>query len=160
MTYILKFTGKSQCCEGAPGARTDNEAHADRDRDRDAAHRALVSVAGGDEDPAAEEEEARQAEAAEAAERRAGAEERRKGFHCLSKWDGNHDGLEALIRDRLSDPGSMETIETLIAPVNPEGDHKIWLDFTAKNAFGGRVRSIAYGLVSQATCEATLVQIE
>ena len=125
---------------------------------------ALVSVAGGDEDPAAEDEETRQAEAAEAAERRAEnaekAEERRKGFHCLSEWDGNHDGLEALIRDRLNDPGSMETIATRIAPADAQGDHRIQLDFTAQNAFGGRVRSTAYGWVSQATCEATLVLIE
>ena len=132
---------------------------------------ALVSVAGGDEDPAAEAEEARQTEAAEAAERRAEAEERRaenaekaeerrKGFHCLSEWDGNHDGLEALIRERLNDPGSMETIKTRIAPADAQGDHRIQLEFTAENAFGGRVRSIAYGWVSQATCEATLVLIE
>ena len=69
-------------------------------------------------------------------------------------------GLEALIRDRLNDPGSMETIETRIAPADAQGDHLILLDFTAQNAFGGRVRSIAYGWVSQATCEATLVLIE
>ena len=54
----------------------------------------------------------------------------------------------------------METIETRIAPADAQGDHRIQLDFTAKNAFGGRGRSIAYGWVSQATCEATLVLIE
>ena len=56
------------------------------------------------------------------------AEDRRKGFHCLSPWDGNHDGLEALIRDELNDPGSMETIETRITPVDEDGNHTygIW----------------------------------
>ena len=39
------------------------------------------------------------------------SEDERKGFHCLSPWDGNHDGLEGLIRDELNDPGSMETYE-------------------------------------------------
>ena len=87
-------------------------------------------------------------------------EERRKGFHCLSKWDGNHDGLEVLIRAQLNDPGSMETIETRITPPDADGDHIIQLDFTAKNAYGGRVRSTAHGWVSQATCVATLVLID
>ena len=88
------------------------------------------------------------------------AEDRTKGFHCLSKLDGNHDGLEALIRERLNDPGSMETIETRIAAANAQGDHRIELDFTAKNAFGGRVRNTAHGWVSQSTCVATLTLIE
>jgi len=88
------------------------------------------------------------------------AEERRKGFHCLSAWDGNHDGLEALIRDRLNDPGSMETIETVITPVDARGDHAIVLEFTAKNAFGGRVRQMAFGIVDNSTCEARLEFIE
>jgi len=90
----------------------------------------------------------------------AGAEDRRKGFHCLSAWDGNHDGLEALIRDRLNDPDSMETTKTEIAPVDEDGDHLIRLTFTAKNAFGGRVRNVAYGWVDHDTCKATLIGIE
>ncbi len=88
------------------------------------------------------------------------AEDRRKGFHCLDPWDGNHNGLEALIRDQLNDPGSMETIETGITPVDADGQHTVRLEFTAKNAFGGRVRNTAYGWVDQATCEATLGWIE
>ncbi len=28
---------------------------------------------------------------------------------CVSAWDGNHEGFEALIRGVLNDPGSMET---------------------------------------------------
>lgn len=87
-------------------------------------------------------------------------EEKRKGFHCLSPWDGNHDGLEELIRDRLNDPDSMETIETRITPVNDSGEHTVILEFTAKNAFGGRVRHQALGMVNNETCKATLLGIE
>jgi hypothetical protein len=90
----------------------------------------------------------------------ASAEDRRKGFHCLDQWDGNHNGMEALIRDELNDPGSMETIETGITPVDADGQHTVRLEFTAKNAFGGRVRHTAYGWVDQATCAATLGWIE
>ena len=69
------------------------------------------------ESSAAEQAAERQADVAAAADASTEeAEERRKGFHCLSEWDGNHDDLEALIRERLNDPGSMETIETRIAP--------------------------------------------
>lgn len=88
------------------------------------------------------------------------AEERRKGFHCLSPWDGNHDGLEALIRDNLNDPGSMDTIQTRITPVDEDGHHTVALEFTALNALGGRVRLTAYGQVNNESCEATLTGIE
>lgn len=86
------------------------------------------------------------------------AEDERKGFHCLSPWDGNHDGLEALIRRQLNDPGSMETVETRISPV-VDGRHRISLEFTAKNSFGGRIRHVAHGSVSNETCEAQLISI-
>ena len=84
--------------------------------------------------------------------------DQRKGFHCLSAWDGNHEGMEALIRDQLNDPGSMETVETRIAPVLG-GKHLVQLECTAKNAFGGRVRHVAHGYVDNATCEAELTNI-
>ena len=87
-------------------------------------------------------------------------ENRRKGFHCLSTWDGNHDGFEDIVRKELNDPGSMETIETGITPANNQGQHTIRMEFTAKNAFGGRVRHEARGLVDNDTCEATLLSIQ
>ena len=81
-----------------------------------------------------------------------------KGFHCLSAWDGNHDGLEALVRDTLNDPGSMETFETRITP-NNNGKHVIRMEFGAKNAFGGVVRHTALGEVDNTTCDAVLVDV-
>ena len=85
-------------------------------------------------------------------------EDRRKGFHCLSDWDGNHDGLEALVRPLLQDPGSMQTYETLIGPVR-DGKHQITMNFGARNAFGGMVRHTAKGEVDHKTCEATLTEL-
>ena len=87
------------------------------------------------------------------------SEEQVKGFHCLSKWDGHHDGLNELVKARLNDPGSLEPIETGIAPVNANKKHAVRMDFTAKNAFGGRVRHLATGWIDNKTCEATLVEI-
>ena len=49
----------------------------------------------------------------------------------------------------------MQTHETRIARVN-QGKHTIIMDFSAKNAFGGRVRHEAVGKVDYVTCKATL----
>ena len=86
--------------------------------------------------------------------------DRHKGFHCLSAWDGNHAGLERLVRDQLTDPGSMETHTTRISPADAYGDHFIVIDFSSKNAFGGRVRFEASGFVDSETCKARLITIE
>ena len=88
-------------------------------------------------------------------------EDRRKGFHCLSPWDGNHDGMEALVRAQLNDPGSMETHTTRITPVVGDTNlHTIYVEFSARNAFGGMVRSTATGWVDHDTCEAILGAID
>lgn len=88
------------------------------------------------------------------------AANRRQGFHCLSAWDGNHDGLERLVKGELNDPDSMVTHETRIAPVvtNNSGQqgHAIIMEFGARNAFGGMVRHEARGWVDHETCAATL----
>lgn len=90
--------------------------------------------------------------------------ERQKGFHCLSVWDGNHDGFERLVKPMLNDPDSMKTYETRIAPAEEGTDgrlgHFIIMEFGATNAFGAMMRSIATGWVDNETCEATLLYIE
>lgn len=87
------------------------------------------------------------------------AENERKGFHCLSSWDGDHNGLERLVRARLNDPDSLDTLGTYIASVNDAGKHPVRMEFTATNAFGGRVRNNAFGLIDNDTCEAELLSI-
>ena len=84
---------------------------------------------------------------------------REDGFHCLSRWDGNHDGLEKLVRGQLTDPGSMETYETRISK-NVSGTHYIQMDFGARNSFGGMVRHTAFGEVDSQTCNAVLTDIQ
>jgi hypothetical protein len=88
------------------------------------------------------------------------AAEERKGFHCLSPWDGNHDGLEILIKAQLKDPDSMETIETLITPVDASGNHTIGLKYRARNGFGGMAVGQAFGSVDNKTCKATLISMD
>ena len=86
-------------------------------------------------------------------------EDKRKGFHCLSEWDANHDGFEDIVRRELKDPDSMDTIETRVSPVGPDGQHTIFMEFRSRNSFGGMVVSTAYGAYSQETCDATLLSI-
>ena len=88
-------------------------------------------------------------------------EEERKGFHCLSSWDGNHGGMEDLVRRLLNDPNSMETYETKITPVQPgTGQHTIIMTFGGGNSFGGMVRHTAIGWIDHDSCEATLVSVD
>ena len=94
------------------------------------------------------------------AEKAAKAEEERKGFHCMSTYDGNHDGLERLIKAKLKDPDSMDTIETKITPVDANGNHAVFLKYRARNSFGGMVVEQAFGIVDNDTCEATLLGVE
>lgn len=85
-------------------------------------------------------------------------EERRRGHHCLSAWDGNHEGFERLIRAELNDPGSMSTTRTVVGTLK-DGRHEIRLFFTAKNALGSRVQAIGVGSFRNSDCKATLRRI-
>ena len=87
-------------------------------------------------------------------------ESRQFGFHCLSKWDGNHNGFERLVRRRLDDPGSMKTIETKMGLVGKSGTHSISVEFRSKNRAGALVRWRARGRVDTRTCDATLRSIK
>ena len=65
---------------------------------------------------------------------------------CVSAWDGNHDGLEAIIRAELNDPGSMETHGTYYNSDDSisDGRIRIKLDYSAANLLGGMVRTDAW----------------
>lgn len=73
-------------------------------------------------------------------------------------WDGNHDGLEALICDRLNDSGSMETHGTYYNLDDGIGDGQITirLNYSAANAFGGMVRTDAWANMNL-DCEIVVV---
>lgn len=65
------------------------------------------------------------------------AEEHRKGFHCLSAWDGSNRDLVARVKAKLRDPGSFEHVETRIGPVDSDGRHRVFMEYRARNGFGG-----------------------
>lgn len=78
---------------------------------------------------------------------------------CVSAWDGNHEGFEALIRNVLNDPGSMETHGTYYNASDSisDGEITIRLNYGARNAFGGMVRNDALGVMDVTTCRITEV---
>lgn len=80
------------------------------------------------------------------------AEEVRKGFHCLSSWDGSHSGLVKSVKNNLRDAGSFEHVQTKIGPVNNEGKHFIMMTYRAANGFGGMNLESASGEVNNSGC--------
>ena len=64
-------------------------------------------------------------------------EDRRKGFHCLSSWDGSHRELADAVKVSLRDPRSFEHSETRITPVDADGNHTLMMEYRARNGFGG-----------------------
>lgn len=76
---------------------------------------------------------------AEAAKKQAeeDAENKRKGFHCLSGWDGSEPDVVEAVKRTLRDPGSFEHVKTTITPVNAKGFHYLIMIYRARNGFGG-----------------------
>ncbi len=84
-------------------------------------------------------------------------EDRQRGWHCLSRWDGQHDGLIERVKHQMHDPGSFEEESTITYRNGEfggiEGTHLIVMSFRGKNAFGATVLNNADGLIDHETCE-------
>lgn len=87
-------------------------------------------------------------------------EERRKGFHCLSSWDGSLSALKTDIKNRLRDPKSFDHVETKITPVNSYGEHVLVMTYRAKNGFGGVNVEQASALVKNSDCSYTIISAD
>jgi len=86
----------------------------------------------------------------------ASAEDKRKGFHCLSSWDGSQRNVIRLVKEQLRDPNSFEHVETRITPVK-DGQHTVLMKYRARNGFGGMNVETAIATISNSSCDATLV---
>ena len=95
--------------------------------------------------------------AAEAAEN---AEEVRKGFHCLSRFDGAHTQVKNFAEEQMRDPDSFEHIETRITPVSDDGNHTLIMTYRARNGFGGITEGRVVAEINNDDCSATNVSIE
>ena len=109
---------------------------------------------------AAKAAKAKKAAAEAAAKAVADAEKRRKGFHCLSGWDGSHREVKKYVEKRMRDPDSFEHIETRITPVNAKGEHALIMKYRAKNGFGGMTVGVAVATINNANCAATVASVQ
>ncbi len=105
---------------------------------------------------AAENQQEQHAAAVAAAEK---VENRKKGFHCLSPWDGSNGSLIRQVKESLRDPGSFEHQDTWIFPADAKGQHRIKMVFRSRNGFGGMVTAEAIGGVDHESCDATMEKI-
>lgn len=80
------------------------------------------------------------------------AEERQNGFHCLSPWDGSHNGFVEFTRKNLRDPSSFEHVRTRIGQ-HTNGAHSLKMEFRARNGFGGVNVGTALGSIRNSDCE-------
>lgn len=87
------------------------------------------------------------------------SEEKRKGLHCLSSWDGSHRGFATFVRDRLREPSSFDHVETRITPIDEDGEHRLVMTYRAKNGFGGTNVERAIGLIANEDCSIVDVQM-
>ena len=85
------------------------------------------------------------------------AEDTRKGFHCLSGWNGAHAGVEKYVKANLRDPDSYDHIETRITPVNERGEHALVMKYRAKNGFGGMNVESLVATIKNEGCKATIM---
>lgn len=109
------------------------------------------------EKAAREEAERLEAERAEAA---AKAEERRRGWHCLSLWDGAHTGVKRTVKQALRDPGSFEHVDTRITPVDDDGTHRLIMTYRARNGFGGLNVAHAHATIQNDGCDFVMISME
>lgn len=84
---------------------------------------------------ALEEEQRRLQQVLQAEEATKAAEDKRKGFHCLSNWDGSSPSIERELKKRMHDPDSYEHVETLVTPEH-NGLHEYAVTYRASNGFG------------------------
>lgn len=136
----------------------DAAAKAERDKlaaEERAAKEEADAAAKAARDKAAEEERAAMEQARrdeENAKLAEAAEEKRRGFHCLSGWDGSQRNLVEWTKKNLNDPGSFEHDETRISPVDGDGTHTVFMDYRAKNGFGGVVRGSIVATIKSSDC--------
>ena len=87
------------------------------------------------------------------------ASDKRKGFHCLSAWNGAHNATVEYTKNTLRDPESFKHIETKIWPANPNGEHQLVMQYRAKNGFGGMTVGSVVAKVKNDGCYATIIKM-
>lgn len=88
------------------------------------------------------------------------AEYKATGFHCLSTFDGSHREVVSTVKGQLRDPSSFDHTETRITPVNASGEHELFMEYRARNGFGGITVGMARATINNSSCQARLLAVE
>lgn len=78
--------------------------------------------------------------------------ENKKGFHCLSSWDGSHKNVVKAVKKVLNDPSSFDHVSTYVAP-ELDGKHQFEMSYRAKNSFGALMLSKVVGSFNNSDCK-------
>jgi hypothetical protein len=87
------------------------------------------------------------------------AENRDRGLHCLSGWDGSLPALNEAVKNQLRDPDSFEHVDTIISPKGSDDRHDIMMKYRARNGFGGLNVEHVKGTVSNVDCSVRIDQM-
>lgn len=117
-----------------------------------------LGSAGDKAAPGAGPSDAASGAAAIAATPDAETKDKAAGFDCLSSWDGSSAPLVESVKASLRDPDSFKHVETRIGP-NKNGKHKLFMQYRARNGFGGMNVGYATAEVDHDTCDVTNVKM-
>jgi len=82
------------------------------------------------------------------------------GVQCLSPWNGSHRNFNEEIKRNLRDPDSFKHVRTRVGPKMVGGSHRIFVDYRAKNGFGGVNSNTAHGELKASNCRHKLIAIK
>ena len=82
-----------------------------------------------------------------------------KGLHCLTGGDGSNPSFVEAVKATLREPSSFESAETRVGP-KLNGKHFIYMQYRARNGFGGMNMAYAEGQMDNTTCETVLLRTE
>ena len=74
------------------------------------------------------------------------------GKHCISSWSGEHRELAHYVKSDLREPDSYEHVQTVIMPVDEDGEHTLVMRYRARNGFGGMGAGNVIAQVQNSDC--------
>ena len=87
-------------------------------------------------------------------------EKRRKGFHCLSVWDGSLAEFRTEVKNMMREPDSFEHVETRVSPVDENGKHLAIMTYRARNGFGGVNVGAASASFNNFDCKYVILSVD
>ena len=85
--------------------------------------------------------------------------DQRRGFHCLSIYDGSHRDFKQAVKSRLENPSSFKHVETRVTPIK-NNTHTIYMKYRAENGLGATITETATGNVLSSSCKVQVISFD